>query len=70
MRYVADLGLKWRKSNFWKFGQEVDFLISGSECDSESWNNSVMLFGTFLQNLTSFRVDLLGFGTGFRSWKI
>ena len=37
-------------------------MISGLECDFESWNSSVMSFGTCLQNLVSFGVDLIWFG--------
>ena len=45
-------------------------LISGSNSDSRSWSRSVILNMTYVKNLTSLWVDLIGFGADFRSWKI
>ena len=56
------LGLKWRKLNFWEVGLGVNFLISGSDSNSGSCNRFVGSFMTCVQNLNSFRIDLIGFG--------
>ena len=40
----------------------MDFLISGSDFDSESWSRFVMSFNICTQNMVSFRVDLIGNG--------
>jgi len=65
--------VKIKKFKFWKvetFDRELTLVISGSNSDSESHISSVMSFGTCMQNLTSFRVDLICFGTSFGSCKI
>jgi len=46
----------------------VDFLISGSDSDSESCSRFVGSFMTCVQNMRSIRRDLIGFGVVYRIW--
>ena len=53
--------------NVHKFDQKLTLMISGSDCGSKNINSFVKSFGTCVQNLSSFRVDLIWFGTSFGS---
>jgi len=69
-RYVAHLGLKWRKSKFWRVGSVLDFLISGLDSDSGSWSRSVGLNMTCVQNLGSIGRGSVGFGIGLSNLEV
>jgi len=53
--------------NVHKFDRELTLMISGLICGSGNWNSFIMSFGTYVQNLRSFRVDLIWFCTSFGS---
>jgi len=51
--HFGEIGkLKVRKVE--RFDRELTLWISGSDCDFESWNSSVMSFRTCMQNLRLF----------------
>ena len=61
---------KVRKLEVWKvkkFDRELTLILSGWNCCSRSWNRFDMSFGTCVQNLRSFRIDLIWFSTNFES---